>query len=925
MPQLPSGFRVVGRENNRDALPQGFRVVGREEDEREDQPQTRAPSVDDIVIPAVEGLWDERRYPAGTDPEIINADNTRLIGQRDSVSMGQFQSDRQAQMTGQGRGEATGGNRAGAGALGVSDVFLTGFADEVTGRVAEVGARAGNLFRSEDMQVDPAYVRDQTTQNTRTAIQSGRENHPVTTVAGNLAGGIGLATNVAAGASSVAPRAAAATGTAMASRPLMSAAGIGALESGLYGVGTGETTGERAIGGATGSAIGALLGPATVVALGLGRSAVGGISNRIMRRGSREGAEEAADPAAVRILQRSGVSDDLRRNADGVVPESNGDFVAERLGARGRRAAAGIALSGGEAADVADDAIARRASGRADRVGNAAAIATQLDVEPNAVRVYHGTPDSRPLRDSGFDFSTASERVRGAERSNRRGPYFATDSRRLASTYADDTRAFDYQNATPEVLELDINLRRPFILDAGGRRFNDIDRQAVIDALPNLDDVPNTPETGYLRQVLARRGGEEFSTDDISRLAQEAGFDGLDIRNVIDDYSGEGRPARVFAAFSPDQIAEPGQLPARRAIDSLMGIDEVREVAKPLFNAADEVQGRVSPRMREIFHALNRAGVSFRNADEMAARSGEARVALSTFADDIDNLPDRIRLGDVRSLARATESEARRLNRAGEDAGELWNLARELRDQIGSQSPEYREAASMWRSAARDDEAFDLGAQIFRPGARTEQGMRRFAVGTKGPDRSSPVTQSERRAFLAGVADAIERRTGNATAEGNTASRLNTGRIRDRLQRFLGEDAADELLGQIDIENRQARFERAVDPNIGSATALRESGRDLIRRAQAGPIRRFFAEIIRNPLGAGSVRQGREEVASFIGGANDETLAEVARFLFTQGDLSNNAMAQAILQETRRRGLEVGAAPAISTTATAAIEDARGR
>jgi hypothetical protein len=412
---------------------------------------------------------------------------------------------------------------------------------------------------------------------------------------------------------------------------------------------------------------------------------------------------------------------------------------------------------------------------------------------------------------------------------------------------------------------------------------------------------PDALSAGDAGDFVAERVGQRGR-----RAAAGVALTGGQAADVADDAIGRraaGRAERVSeAASSATELA--GGDGERRAVDALMGLDEVREAARPLFNQADEVTGRLTPRMREIIRNADRAGVNFRRADELAGRTGDARVQLSRFADDIDNLPDEVRLGDVRALARTMENEARRLNRAGEDAGELWNMARELRDSLGRQSPEYRQAAQMWRSAARDEEAFDIGARIFQPGARAERDLRRFVTGG--------ATQSERRTFLAGIADAIERRTGNASADGNTASRLNTGRIRDRLRRFLGDDAAEELMQRIDIENRQARFETGANPNVGSQTALRQEGRDLIRRAGQGPVRRWLAEIFRNPVGGGLVRQGRDQVSQRIESASDETLTEVARFLFSQDDMANSEIAGLIMREAQRRSLPLPTAPAVA-------------
>lgn len=637
------------------------------------------------------------------------------------------------------RGTPVGGSgtRRASFASGALDGATFGFGDELVGAGANAVTRLQNIFRAEEDRLDPNLVGSVATETIRGAQGELAQEMPVSNIAGQAAGAIGTSLAAVPAAAAAAPATVARIGTAVASAPLRAAAVIGGLEGGVYGVGSGETAGERAIGGGIGAGLGAVFGPATVAALGFGGRVTTGIGNRLLNRGAREGAEEAVNPAAVRFLNRTGLADDIRSRPEALSPGQDGDFLAERLGARGRSAAIGLAGSADEAQDVAETAIGARAGGRADRVANAARSATELP------------------------------------------------------------------------------------------------------------------------------------------------------------------PVEADSVIRPE-------------VTALMGLDDVRAAARPLFNAADEAQGRVSPRMREIFRDLNRAGVTFRNADELAARSGNPRVALSAFADDIDGLPNEVRLGDVRAMARAAENEARRLNRAGEDAGELWNMARELRDQIGRQSPEYREAARLWRSAARDDEAFDLGTRVLgggRNNARLEREINRFVNGTGGPDAASPATQSERRAFLAGLSDAITTLTDSTSPTGNPATRISNERIRRRIRMVLGDDAAEELLDRINLENRQSRFETVANREVQSATEPRLAGRELVERGRAGGVQNVFAELIENPVEFIRLRQGRRQVADFIRSGDDDALAQVARVLYSQSDMADDPLVRAVLQEAQRRGLPIAAAP----------------
>ena len=138
--------------------------------------------------------------------------------------------------------------------------------------------------------------------------------------------------------------------------------------------------------------------------------------------------------------------------------------------------------------------------------------------------VYHGAPDARFVKEDGI-FKTLNEKYgyRGSNEDAKRA-FFFTDSRRAAGTYADDRRAFDYQNAEPGIVDTYLSIKNPLVIDAGGRHWRE----------------------------AQQRGKDDFILE-----AKAAGHDGVIIRNVLDDYNTPtkgGRPIDVFVAFSSNQI-----------------------------------------------------------------------------------------------------------------------------------------------------------------------------------------------------------------------------------------------------------------------------------------------------------------------------------------------------------------------------------
>ena len=142
-----------------------------------------------------------------------------------------------------------------------------------------------------------------------------------------------------------------------------------------------------------------------------------------------------------------------------------------------------------------------------------------VDEDGKPLVVYHGSPDVRGIFAKGFGRYTSD------------GTWFAAADYRVADSYADDRRAFDYQNAEPQTIPLYLSIRNPLIVDAEGRTWKHTQK--------------------YIDQARA------------------AGHDGIIIRNTVDYYltsKGSGqKPTTVYAWFMPSQAksAVQGQLRSR--------------------------------------------------------------------------------------------------------------------------------------------------------------------------------------------------------------------------------------------------------------------------------------------------------------------------------------------------------------------------
>lgn len=144
-----------------------------------------------------------------------------------------------------------------------------------------------------------------------------------------------------------------------------------------------------------------------------------------------------------------------------------------------------------------------------------------VDAKGKPLVVYHGAPDARFVKDDGI-FKTRGEKY-GMSEPGKRAFWFTPD-RRVANTYADDRRAFDYQNAESGIVDAYLNLQNPLIVDGGGKEWRD-----------------------------AQARGK---TSDVIEQARAGGHDGVIIRNVRDDYNNTPRtkPTDTYVVFSSNQI-----------------------------------------------------------------------------------------------------------------------------------------------------------------------------------------------------------------------------------------------------------------------------------------------------------------------------------------------------------------------------------
>lgn len=329
-------------------------------------------------------------------------------------------------------------------------------------------------------------------------------------------------------------------------------------------------------------------------------------------------------------------------------------------------------------------------------------------------------------------------------------------------------------------------------------------------------------------------------------------------------------------------------------------VADLRAAARPLFNQVDENVIQATPAIREGVRALRRGGVSFRRADRLAGAAGNGRVRLSALADDAD-IPDNVRLGDLRALISQAEDDAGRAFSSGQGGlgRALSDQARALRMALKEADPNFREASRLWHSAAQDERAIELGRGVFSGRAGAADELSDFMEGG--------MSASERQGFLEGVTQAIEARASRAAENGgNAASRFNARYIRDRLRMVFGDDA-DQITGLLDDLNGQASFDAMTLRSANSATAGRREATEAARSA----MRTGAAGAIRDVRGTVSLSGPRNALADVIEGSPDEASAAMARLLFRPANVNDAEMQKLVQAYTNRRGLFGRSAPSV--------------
>lgn len=202
---------------------------------------------------------------------------------------------------------------------------------------------------------------------------------------------------------------------------------------------------------------------------------------------------------------------------------------------------------------------------------------------------YHGTPDVRGLKQTGSftpktnttdyisdppKWNEIQSQLQDARRAGNEDQYFQlldqagklrkqmtykkpmyfTDNRSVAQTYADPKRAFDYQNSEPALLQATINDSGNVLqVPAHGEKFRGIKADIVRKALVNAGIANEEIDKQFNMFPSDIRGGK-MTAETLGIIAQQLGFDIVDVLGVLDSYEGGSIQSNVRMVFDPSRV-----------------------------------------------------------------------------------------------------------------------------------------------------------------------------------------------------------------------------------------------------------------------------------------------------------------------------------------------------------------------------------
>jgi hypothetical protein len=711
---------------------------------------------------------------------------------------------------------------------------LGGYQDAKFASERPVASRAGAVLRGAPFvgsYLDEAagFIGGPQAQQRAQSMADGfASTNPVQSGALNFAGGVLGALPAAAVAGPTLAAAAPASMLAQAGAGAALGATAGAVEGAIYGAGEGNTDQERGNNALTGGLVG---GGAGLVLGAAAPYASAGVKNLIQRLRKSD----------VKVISRelnvspeaAGVIRDTLRNGS----EADAMAALQRAGPAAMLADAGrpasalldaAASSGGTASQIAQPAVSARAQAATGKIVNVldrTLGAPQGEQELiNAVRT-----GSAPARSAAYDAAYAREIDWNSPAGQR--------LRHLINTTPDEVKSAAARTRSMKVTE-STDFRRyaddfPDNVQTTRGPESPITREAEdVDAFFGAYDSANSNfQRRPLTQIIKQMGG----VDPDSVAGQELKAMDITSRNTPGLFRKGGLKDldNLDPSAFPDSIRGQGDgtgnyMNRQTLIDSLAGENNGRAV-RSFDDGLDERYAAELERSYDSYADRRAALDGVRN--EPDAPPAQSELVPTQTVEDIDAIKQQL------DSIYSTNDGGGKLGGqtpAGMFAG---RRATAIRDALKEAVPEYGAALDVASDAITERNAIETGYTLLSKNTRRED-IARELVGA---------TQAQRNAAKQGVRASIDDAMANVTrtmSDPDTTTREGILALRDmssrsnttKLRILLGQDAADELLAEVDEAATAFELRAAIAEN--SKTAIRQSIQGGVNaRAEGGILR----------------------------------------------------------------------------------------
>lgn len=133
-------------------------------------------------------------------------------------------------------------------------------------------------------------------------------------------------------------------------------------------------------------------------------------------------------------------------------------------------------------------------------------------------------------------------------------PIFLSDSYKVAKTYADPKRAFDYQDATQKVFEVEVNCNKVVRIDVPGEQFRFLSIDKIVKSFVSAGSPMDKVVELISMFNYYNKDAQGIQTDVVAAMGNWFGYDCIDVVGVLDSYMGGTDRSIVRMVLNPSDV-----------------------------------------------------------------------------------------------------------------------------------------------------------------------------------------------------------------------------------------------------------------------------------------------------------------------------------------------------------------------------------